>query len=104
MSGGPVLDDDDRVIGFNSGSSAPTGSHPGWDPFAAGVAAALELNFLPPTLEPEDAPPTDDDRGIEARTVQFAHLVATGAVDCDMFDSFHVDETTGRAGYLPRPG
>ncbi|HVF03773.1 MAG TPA: serine protease [Frankiaceae bacterium] len=98
MSGGPVFDARNHVIGFNSGSTAPSAQHPGWDSFAAGTAAALELNFITIDNTPGTAEAAPD---IAERTVQLAQLVAEDRVACHMYDSFHVDPATGSAGYAP---
>ena len=72
---------------------------PGWDSFASGVAAALELNFLVPADQDDD----QADMGIETRAINFAQLVASGEVACEMHPSFGVDPETGMAGYVIPP-
>lgn len=96
MSGGPVFDANNQVIGFNSGSTQFGAPQPGWDSFAAGTAAALELNVLDKPSTPDDGMPTQN---IADRTVQLTQLVAQGRVNCEMCDSFFVDPETGWAGY-----
>jgi len=92
MSGGPVFDANNQVIGFNSGSTQFGAPQPGWDSFAAGTAAALELNVLDKLSTPDDGMPTQN---IADRTVQLTQLVAQGRVNCEMCDSFFVDPETG---------
>ncbi len=98
MSGGPVFDARNHVIGFNSGSTAPNAQHPHWDSFAAGTAAALELNFIANGDTPDPAQAASD---IADRTVQLAQLVAENQIACHMYDNFRVDPETGSAGYVP---
>lgn len=97
MSGGPVFDENNKVIGFNSGSTEPNENHPEWDSFVSGVAAALELNFL---LEQGD---DRADLDIVTRSLHFAELVASGEVMCEVHPSFVVDPASGMAGYLVQP-
>lgn len=96
MSGGPVFDETNQVIGFNSGSTDPSEEHPQWDSFVSGVAAALELNFLIP-LRQDGA---DRHLNVKDRTVHFVSLVESGVVACEAHPSFDVDAATGMAGYV----
>lgn len=101
MSGGPVFDADNEVVGFNSGSTAPNAHHPRWDSFAAGVAAALELNFGTTTGYAPDpiGHGPDSQAHIADRTIQFAQLVMEDRIACHMYPDFHVDLESGSAGY-----
>jgi S1-C subfamily serine protease len=105
MSGGPVFDSSFEVIGFNSGSTEPNDNHPEWDSFVSGVAAALELNFLVTETDGVPGGTVDGSSGstdISERAVQFVRLVDENRIVCERHPTFHVDPTTGSAGYLLR--
>ena len=88
MSGGPVFDLANEVVGFNSGSNEPNEHNAEWDSFVSGTASALELSYrLPPgstTNEP----------------VQMIELVRRGLIDCAAYDTYDVDPATGDTRYL----
>ncbi|MCW2857872.1 MAG: serine protease [Marmoricola sp.] len=88
MSGGPVFDVNDQVIGFNSGSTEPSGDHPVWDSFVAGTASALELSFrLPPGTQ-------------DAEEIQMIELARRGVIRCEPYETYDVDPATRSARYL----
>lgn len=88
MSGGPVFDLRNEVIGFNSGSNEPNDDSAEWDSFVSGAASALELNFrLPPGTTTEEP-------------VSMSELVGRGLIRCQMYDTFDVDPKTGDVRYL----
>lgn len=101
MSGGPVFDQNNEVIGFNSGAHQISTDPPLWNSFVSGVASALELNFVKsvPHGHPDGSDPDVAD-SIEDRTEQFAHLVAEDRIVCHLHPTFHVNPTTREAGYV----
>lgn len=92
MSGGPVFDLVNQVIGFNSGSNDPNDDSPEWDSFVSGAASALELSFL---LPPGSA---------TAEPVQMSELIRRGLIRCEAYDTFDVDPATRSARYLDPGG
>lgn len=103
MSGGPVFDANNEVIGFSSGATEPNENHPQWNSFVSGVAAALELNFTEAALDDQPGGAGADAEGsIEDRAIHFAQLVAQGQIACGLHPTFHIDPVTREAGYVLR--
>lgn len=101
MSGGPVFDADNEVIGFSSGATEPNENHPQWNSFVSGVAAALELIFVEKPLNDQlSGADADVEGSIEDRTIQFAQLVAEERIACELHPTFYVDPVTREAGYV----
>lgn len=95
MSGGPVIDSQGRVIGFASSSFEPTTGHATWDSYVALAGPALELSVADLTVGPVAGIPAADD-------VRMTELVASGSLDCQVFDSCSLD-TEGKATYSAMP-
>lgn len=87
MSGGAVMDERNRVIGFAVSSYCPTEEFPQWDSWVAGTAAALELEVALTAA------------GLQGERYSLAELAAVGGIDCVMHRSFDVDSHTGNAMY-----
>lgn len=91
MSGGPVIDSNNAVIGFVS-SSLPPSDGSAWDSYVALLGPALELNVLDlqtgTKVDAANAP---------ARKV--GELVMADVVDCEMEESCDVDPVTRRIVY-----
>lgn len=91
MSGGPVLDANNAVIGFVSSSLAPSDGS-GWTSYVALLGPAIELSVLDlhtgTKVDADTAP---------ARKV--AELVMAGAVSCEMDESCDIDPGTLKVVY-----
>lgn len=91
MSGGPVLDANNFVIGFVS-SSMPPSDGSGWTSYIASCGPALELNVL----DLSTGTAVDAEASPER---MLGELAREGRVGCEMYSSCDVDPATGRVTY-----
>lgn len=92
MSGGPVLDGDNLVVGFISSSLPPTDDCPSWTSHVVLLGPALELSVL----DLQSGTNVDAEAAAE---LGLSDLVAQRVVECEMYPTCDVDPSTGKVIY-----